>query len=66
MSPLKGLVSVAAIVAAAGAGLWAGQTGLLAVSPSDASAEEAPRKGDLETARLFGKRVAETATKLRG
>ena len=44
----------------------AGQTGLLAVSPSDASAEEAPRKGDLETARLFGKRVAETATKLRG
>ena len=44
----------------------AGMTGLLAVSPSDASAEEAPRKGDLETARLFGKRVAEVATKLRG
>ena len=43
----------------------AGQTGLLAISPSDASAEEAPRKGDLETARLFGKRVAEVAAKLR-
>ena len=44
----------------------AGQTGLLAVSPSDASADEAPRKGDLETARLFGKRVAEIAVKARG
>ncbi|MFT4097921.1 MAG: flavodoxin family protein [Rhodoblastus sp.] len=44
----------------------AGQTGLLSVSPSDASAEEAPRKGDLETARLFGKRVAEYAVKTRG
>ena len=43
----------------------AGQTGLLAISPSDASAEEAPRKGDLETARLFGRRVAEFAEKLR-
>ncbi|HMN72006.1 MAG TPA: flavodoxin family protein [Rhodoblastus sp.] len=44
----------------------AGQTGLLAVSPSDASPEEAPRKGDLETARQFGKRVAEVAVKARG
>ena len=44
----------------------AGQTGLLAVSPSDASANKAPRKGDLETARLFGKRVAEIAVKARG
>ncbi len=44
----------------------AGMTGALAVSPSDASPEEAPRAGDLETARLYGKRIAETATKLRG
>ncbi|MCB1545107.1 MAG: flavodoxin family protein [Methylobacteriaceae bacterium] len=44
----------------------AGQTGLLAISPSDASADEAPRKGDLETARLFAARVAEIAVKLRG
>ncbi|MFA5956372.1 efflux RND transporter periplasmic adaptor subunit [Hyphomicrobium sp.] len=29
MSPLKGLVAAVAILAAAGAGLWAGQTGLL-------------------------------------
>ena len=30
MSPqLKGMVTVAAVVAAAGAGLWAGQTGLV-------------------------------------
>jgi NAD(P)H dehydrogenase (quinone) len=39
--------------------------GAMAQSPSDASpAEMLP--GDLETARLFGKRVAETAAKLRG
>jgi NAD(P)H dehydrogenase (quinone) len=39
--------------------------GAMAQSPSDASpAEMLP--GDLETARLFGKRVAETASKLRG
>lgn len=41
----------------------AGFAGALAVSPSDASPEEAPRKGDLETARLLGKRVAEFAVK---
>lgn len=41
----------------------AGFAGALAISPSDASAEEAPRKGDLETARLLGKRVAEFAVK---
>ena len=29
MSALKGMVTVAAVVAAAGAGLWAGQTGLI-------------------------------------
>jgi NAD(P)H dehydrogenase (quinone) len=41
---------------------WAGSfAGLMAISPADASVEEAPRSGDLETARLFGARVAETA-----
>jgi hypothetical protein len=42
----------------------AGFGGALAVSPSDASPEEAPRAGDLETARLLGKRVAEFAERL--
>lgn len=37
----------------------AGFGGAMAISPSDASPEQAPRKGDLETARLFGVRVAE-------
>lgn len=41
----------------------AGFAGALAVSPSDASPEEAPRKGDLDTARHLGKRVAEFAVK---
>ena len=40
-----------------------GSTGLLAISPADASPEEAPRKGDLETAKLFGQRVADYAVK---
>ncbi|WP_028229555.1 flavodoxin family protein [Paraburkholderia ferrariae] len=35
-----------------------GFTGLLAQSPADASPEEAPPSGDLDTARLFGARVA--------
>jgi NAD(P)H dehydrogenase (quinone) len=39
--------------------------GAMAQSPSDSSPEEGPLPGDLETARLFGKRVAETAAKLR-
>ncbi|MEZ5987233.1 MAG: flavodoxin family protein [Hyphomonas sp.] len=39
----------------------AGFSGALAISPADASPEEAPRKGDLETARLYGVRVAEAA-----
>jgi hypothetical protein len=39
--------------------------GAMAQSPSDSSpAEMLP--GDLETARLFGKRVAEVATQFRG
>ena len=41
-----------------------GLGGAHAISPADASVEEAPRSGDLETARLFGKRVAELAAKL--
>ena len=38
--------------------------GLMTTSPSDASTEEAPTKGDIETARLFGQRVAEVARDL--
>ncbi|MBK7767895.1 MAG: flavodoxin family protein [Sulfuritalea sp.] len=34
--------------------------GAMAQSPSDASPEEGPPPGDLETARLFGQRIAET------
>lgn len=44
----------------------AGFAGALAQSPSDASAEEAPAAGDLETARQFGQRVADYAKKTRG
>lgn len=39
--------------------------GLMAQSPSDASPQEGPLPGDLETATLFGKRVAETATRFK-
>jgi len=39
----------------------AGFSGALAQSPSDSSPEEGPLPGDLETAKLFGKRVAEYA-----
>lgn len=35
-----------------------GYSGLLAQSPSDASPDEAPCKGDLETAKVFGQHVA--------
>jgi NAD(P)H dehydrogenase (quinone) len=38
--------------------------GAHAVSPADASVDEAPRIGDLETAKLLGRRVAELAKKL--
>lgn len=45
---------------------WTGGfAGALAVSPSDASPDEAPRSGDLETARLLGKRVAEFTARLK-
>lgn len=40
-------------------------SGLMAQSPSDSSPEEGPLPGDLETAKLFGKRVAETAAQFR-
>ncbi len=43
-----------------------GSTGALATSPSDASAEEAPNEGDLQTGRLLAKRVAEYAVRTRG
>lgn len=39
--------------------------GAMAQSPSDSSPEEGPPPGDLETAKLFGKRVAETAARFR-
>ncbi len=39
-------------------------SGAMAQSPSDASAAEMPQ-GDLDTARLFGKRVAEVTAKFR-
>ncbi|MDA8256194.1 MAG: NAD(P)H-dependent oxidoreductase [Betaproteobacteria bacterium] len=43
---------------------WLGSfAGAMAQSPSDASPEEGPLPGDLETARLFGVRVAETAAR---
>ncbi|MCM2289860.1 MAG: flavodoxin family protein [Sulfuritalea sp.] len=43
---------------------WIGSfAGAMAQSPSDASPEEGPLPGDLETARLFGARVAETAAR---
>jgi NAD(P)H dehydrogenase (quinone) len=43
---------------------WLGSfTGAMAQSPSDASAEEGPLPGDLETARLYGVRLATLAAK---
>lgn len=43
----------------------AGFAGAMAISPSDASPDEAPRSGDLKTAELLGQRVAETAERLK-
>lgn len=43
---------------------WLGSfAGAMAQSPADSSPEEGPPPGDLETARLFGSRVAETAAR---
>jgi NAD(P)H dehydrogenase (quinone) len=39
--------------------------GLMAQSPSDSSPEEGPLAGDLETARLFGKRIVEAARRIK-
>lgn len=39
--------------------------GAMAQSPSDSSPEEGPLPGDLETARLFGARVAQVAAKFK-
>ncbi len=44
----------------------AGAAGALTTSPSDASAEEAPNEGNLETGRLLARRVAEHAVRTRG
>ncbi|MDR3440021.1 flavodoxin family protein [Telmatospirillum sp.] len=40
--------------------------GAMAQSPSDSSPDEGPLPGDLETAKLFGQRVADYAVKTRG
>jgi len=42
-----------------------GSVGLLVQTPSDASVEEIPQ-GDLDTAKLYGKRIADVAARLRG
>ena len=43
---------------------WMGSfAGAMSQSPSDSSPAEGPPPGDLETARLFGQRVAETAAR---
>ncbi len=42
-----------------------GSVGLLVQSPSDASVQEIPQ-GDLDTAKLYGKRVADITAKIRG
>lgn len=42
-----------------------GSVGLLVRSPSDASVDEIPQ-GDLDTAKQYGKRVADVAARLRG
>lgn len=42
-----------------------GSVGLLVQSPSDASVDEIPQ-GDLDTAKRYGQRIAEVASKLRG
>lgn len=43
-----------------------GFTGAFAQSPADASAEEAPPQGDIDTAKSYGKRVAEITKKFKG
>lgn len=43
-----------------------GFTGALAQSPSDVGPEDGPLPGDLETARVYGARIAETAKRFKG
>jgi NAD(P)H dehydrogenase (quinone) len=43
-----------------------GYGGAMAISPGDASPDEAPRKGDLQTAGLLGRRVAEFTARING
>ena len=43
-----------------------GYAGLLTQSPADASAEEAPPQGDLDTAKAFGARVAAVTARWSG
>ncbi len=43
-----------------------GYSGLLAIAPSDSAPEEFPTGGDLDTARAYGKRLAEVARRWRG
>ena len=46
---------------------WLGAyAGAMAQSPADSSPDDGPLPGDLETARLFGQRVAETALRWKG
>jgi len=42
-----------------------GSAGALAIAPSDSSPEEGFRSGDEETAKLYGQRIAEMASKLK-
>lgn len=42
----------------------AGFTGLMAIAPADAGPDEAPRSGDLQSARLYGARLVKMAAKL--
>jgi NAD(P)H dehydrogenase (quinone) len=44
----------------------AGFGGAMAISPADATPDEAPRSGDLETARHLGKRVAQLCQRFGG
>ena len=45
---------------------WLGSFGgLMAQSPSDSSPDEGPLPGDLETAKLFGKRIVDTLARLK-
>lgn len=41
-----------------------GFSGALAIAPADASPEEGAAKGDMESAKLYGQRLAEIATKM--